>query len=287
MTTASDERDDSSKTPAEESSPAGDASKERGTARTDVLRPVTDEVRIAAKTLIRTTRHAALALVDASSGAPSVARIGLATDTDGQPVFPVSALSGRSEEMDRDGRASILLGDPGKGDPLAHPRITLNGRLLRQSDEDHARVRRRYLARHPKAAIYIDFADFSLWKLAIESASYVGGFGQAYAMHTDDVLTAFSDWAAWHAMEHGAVEHMNEDHTDATALYATRFCKAPDGAWRITGLDPEGIDMACGDDHRRYAYAAALSSPAELRPRLVELVKQARLTDRRRSDSPD
>ncbi|MEM9315701.1 MAG: DUF2470 domain-containing protein [Pseudomonadota bacterium] len=247
-----------------------------GSAETSVLRPVTDEVRAAAKALVRTSRHAALALIDAGSGAPAVSRIGLATDTDGQPIFPVSALSGRSEEMAADGRASLLLGDPGKGDPLAHPRITLDGRLHQLREDDRARARRRYLARHPKAKIYIDFADFSLWKLKIEAASYIGGFGQAYRMSADDVVTVFDDWPAWNAMEGGAVEHMNDDHSDATELYATRLCKASEGPWRITGLDPEGIDMANGDDHLRYAYDTPLGSSGDIRPKLVELVKLAR-----------
>lgn len=243
---------------------------------TELLRPVTDAVRVAAKTLIRTARHAALAMTENADGAPVIARVGLATDVDGQPVFPVSALSGRTEAMASDGRAALLLGDPGKGDPLAHPRISLSGILRRQTGDDHSRIRRRYLARHPKAAVYIDFADFSLWKLEIASASYVGGFGRAHVMAPDDLVVSFGDWNAWNAMEGGAVEHMNDDHRDATELYATALCNAPAGSWRITGVDPEGIDMACGDDHRRYTYDTPLAQPAELRPRLVELVKTAR-----------
>lgn len=255
----------------------GDGSVNDSRTETELLRPVTAEVRQKAKALVRTARHAAFALA-VPDGKPDIARIGLATDVDGQPVFPVSALSGRTTAMAADGRAAMLLGDPGKGDPLAHPRISLAGRLRQLLGEDHARVRRRYLGRHPKAAIYIDFADFSLWKLEVESASYIGGFGRAYELSAEDLVVTFDDWAAWHAMEAGAVEHMNEDHRDATELYATRLCGAPSGTWRITGVDPEGVDMACGDDHRRYTYDQPLTSTAELRPRLVELVKKARLS---------
>jgi putative heme iron utilization protein len=59
-----------------------------------------------------------------------------------------------------DPRASILLAESGKGDPLAHPRLTVIGRLERCPDP---RVRERFLARHPKARLYADFVDFSFF----------------------------------------------------------------------------------------------------------------------------
>ncbi|MEM1082002.1 MAG: DUF2470 domain-containing protein [Pseudomonadota bacterium] len=242
----------------------------------DLLQPVDNEVRLAAKTLIRTARYGALSLLDIQTGAPTIARVGIATDTDGLPVFPISSLSGRVEGMQLDGRASLLLGEPGRGDPLAHRRISLNGVVRQMTESDHERVRGRYLMRHPKSKLYIDFKDFSLWKLDVQRASYIGGFGRAHAMTADDFTIPFDDWESWNAMEAGAVEHMNDDHTDATLLYATVFCRGPDGDWRITGLDPEGIDLALGDDHRRYTYEQPLRSAQKLRPMLVNLVRKAR-----------
>ncbi|NGP54521.1 HugZ family protein [Thioalkalivibrio sp. XN8] len=241
-----------------------------------LLHPVDDAVRKAARTLVRTARHGALAIIDASAHGPSVSRVGLATDTDGMPVFPTSSLSGRPEAMTRDGRAALLLGEPGGGDPLAHARLSLQGTVQRLAGATHDRCRRRYLARHPKAALYIDFADFSLWRFEIATAAYVAGFGKAYALDRADLETRYADWPEWHAMEAGAVAHMNEDHRDATRLYAIGLCGAGDGDWRVTGLDPEGIDLASRDDHRRYTYPAPLARAQELRPRLVDLVREAR-----------
>ena len=244
--------------------------------KTEMLQPVNDEVRREARSMVRTARYGALAIPGAKDAAPSIARVGLATDTDGMPIFPASSLSDRDERMETDGRASLLVGEPGKGDPLAHGRISLIGSVRRLDEGDHDRARRRYLARHPKAKLYIDFKDFSIWKLEIASASFIAGFGRAYALDRDDLLTACDDWSAWHAMEAGAVEHMNDDHADATRLYATTFCGADDGDWLIAGLDPDGIDMTLGDDHRRYMYDAPLGSANELRAALVKLVRAAR-----------
>lgn len=225
---------------------------------------------------MRTARHGALAIIDANGCGPSVSRVGVATDTDGMPVFPTSSLSGRLEAMTRDGRAALLLGEPGSGDPLAHARLSLRGTVQRLAGPTHDRCRRRYLARHPKAALYIDFEDFSLWRFDIATAAYVAGFGKAYALGRADLLTCYANWPEWNAMEAGAVTHMNEDHPDATRHYAIGLCGAPDGDWRVTGLDPEGIDLASGDDHRRYTYPAPLSRAQELRARLVELARKAR-----------
>ena len=238
--------------------------------------PVDDDVRSAARIMLRTARYGALALIDVDSKAPVVARVGVATDTDGMPVMPASSLSGRLESMSRDGRAALLLGQPGTGDPLAYGRLSLNGTVRRTEGIDYERVRRRYLARHPQAELYIDFEDFSLWRLEISSASFIAGFGSAYMLERADLETQCGDWAGWHAMEAAAVEHMNQDHEEATCLYATALCGGADGNWQITGLDPDGIDMALGDDHRRYAYDAPLKQAEELRPMLVELARRAR-----------
>ncbi|MEM6300609.1 MAG: DUF2470 domain-containing protein [Pseudomonadota bacterium] len=241
-----------------------------------VLREVDEDVRRSAKHMIRTARFGSLALIDQNDGHPVVSRVGLATDTNGMPIFPVSSLSGRDADMAADTRASLLVGEPGKGDPLAHGRITLQGSVERLAEADHERARRRYLARHPKASIYIDFADFSIWRLNLQTASLNGGFGKAYALAADDLSLECNDWDAWNAMEAGAVEHMNDDHSDANALYGEVLCKAGAGAWRLTGLDPEGLDLALGDQHERYTYASKITKAEELRPRLVELVKEAR-----------
>ncbi|MEM1411990.1 MAG: DUF2470 domain-containing protein [Pseudomonadota bacterium] len=205
-----------------------------------------------------------------------VARVGIATDNNGFPVFPVSALSGRDRQLEEDARVSLLLGEPGRGDPLAHARLSLEGVARRLEGDDAERARHRYLARHPKASVWIDFSDMSLWRIAPTGASYIAGFGRAYELTAEDVHTSFNDWPGWYRMEPGAVAHMNDDHRDATALYATVLCGAPEGDWRITGLDPEGVDMALGDDHRRVQFEGALSDASALRPALVALVKTAR-----------
>ncbi len=245
--------------------------------RVDPLQPVDAEARRQARGLLRLARHGALATLDPASGDPLASRTGLATDIDGAPVFLTSTLSAHTQALLADARCSLLIGEPGKGDPLAHPRITVTGRARRVPEgEDRRRLRRRYLARHPKAELYADFPDFSFWRLEITRASLNGGFGRAYAMTAEDVLSDVSGLAGLAELEEGAVAHMNEDHAEAVALYARAFCAAGPGAWVLTGLDPEGLDLQLGDQVRRLWFEAPLSGTEDLRPLLVRLAKQAR-----------
>lgn len=247
--------------------------------RADPLQPVDDDARRLARNLLRRARHGALATLDPASGAPLASRTGLASDMDGAPVFLTSTLSAHTQALLADPRCSLLLGEPGKGDPLAHPRITVIGSAEQVTSEDgdlRARLRRRYLARHPKAELYVDFPDFSFWRLKIAQASLNGGFGRAYAMTAGDLLTDMTGLEGLLAFEAGAVAHMNDDHADAVALYAQAFCKGAPGNWILIGLDPEGLDLQKGDEVERLWFDTPLTSPEEMRPLLVRLAGEAR-----------
>lgn len=231
-----------------------------------------------ARRLVRTSRHGALAVIEPGSGAPLASRVGVATDMDGGPLILVSALSEHTGAMLADPRCSLLLGEPGKGDPLAHPRISLvclATRLARGSPEGD-RARRRYLNRHPKAGLYVDLGDFCFFRLEPERASLNGGFGRAYRLARHDLLTEGSVNAGLAAAEQGAIVHMNSDHRDAIALYARHFAGAPDGDWIITGIDADGMDLACGDQIRRVPFPSRLGDADELRAVLVAMAREAR-----------
>jgi heme iron utilization protein len=147
----------------------------------DVRQAVMPEVLAEARSIIGNADHAALATLDPQTGQPMISRIGLATLADGSPITVVSGLTAHSGALAADPRCSILVGDPGKGEPLAHPRISLICRAAPIAGVDErAEARARYLVTHPKAGIYIDLPDFRFLRLAIDCASFNGGFGRAY-----------------------------------------------------------------------------------------------------------
>lgn len=231
-----------------------------------------------AKTLLRATRAGTLGTLDRNTGHPFASLANVATDVDGSPVILTSRLSTHTANLEHDGRASILLAETGKGDPLAHPRLTVLGTFaqIHRDSADDTRVRRRFLARHPKSELYAGFGDFSFWRMKVASAHLNGGFARAADLTAPDLLTVVSDAAELIAAEQGAVAHMNEDHTEATLLYATKLLGEGDGPWRISGLDPDGADLTAGDRTARLAFPQRITSVGELRQMLVALAEKAR-----------
>jgi putative heme iron utilization protein len=231
-----------------------------------------------AKTLLRVIRAGALATIDRNTGHPFASLVNLATDSDGSPLILISRLSTHTANLETDGRASILMASAGKGDPLAHPRLTLIGafRPIAREDPAEVRVRRRFLARHPKAELYASFADFSFWRLAFVSAHLNAGFARAADLKAADVMTDLAGAQNLIDAEESAVAHMNEDHADAVRLYATKLLGAEDGVWHLTGLDPEGLDLALGEATLRLPFPARVTNADELRRMVVGLAQEAR-----------
>ncbi|WP_245413451.1 HugZ family protein [Mangrovicella endophytica] len=222
-----------------------------------MLQPVDDAVRRQAKALVRTARHAALACLEPGSGFPAISRVSVATDFDGRPLLLISGLSGHSKSLAVDPRCALLFGQPGKGDPLAHPRISVTGRARRVERDDPAMevCRERFLARQPKAKLYVDFPDFVFIAVDVERASLNGGFGKAYDLEAADLIDAATAVEGLEASSRRARDHMNEDHLDAveTMLSAQR----PDAeGWRILTVDRTGFEVGRGDALDRMDFSA-------------------------------
>src|ERR1041384_7546016 len=229
--------------------------------------PAGFDPRALAQVLLRATRAGTLGTLDRNTGHPFASLVNVATDIDGSPVILTSRLSTHTANLEADGRASVLLAETGKGDPLAHPRLTVLGSFARVALEsaDDARVRRRFLARHPKAELYAGFGDFSFWRMSVASAHLNGGFARAADLKAADVLTDISGADEMIAGEEGAVAHMNEDHADAILLYATKLLGETEGPWRISGLDPDGADLAAGGRTARLPFPARITTRAAIR----------------------
>ncbi|MBP1853353.1 HugZ family protein [Rhizobium halophytocola] len=153
------------------------------------IRPTDDEARLLGRRLLAEARFAALAFRDPETGHPSVSRVLVSIDEDGMPVTLLSQLAGHTRALIADQNCAVLIGEPGKGDPLAHPRMSLQcvAEKIARDDDEHERLRPFFLTRHPKAALYADFADFAFWRLRITGANLNGGFGRAYILQCTDL----------------------------------------------------------------------------------------------------
>ena len=233
-----------------------------------------------ARSLLRRSRQGALATLMAGSGDPYCSLVNVASHADGSPILLISRLALHTRNLLDDSRVSLMLDERAEGDPLEGSRIMLAGRAEEASGDDAAILRRRYLNAHPAAEAFVDFKDFSFFRIRPSGAHLVAGFGRIVDLNPQQFLTEISDAAALLEAEQGAIDHMNADHLDAMNLYATRLLGAASADWRCTGCDPDGMDMQAGPVTLRLDFPQRIVTPAALRQILKELAGQARAAAR-------
>jgi heme iron utilization protein len=157
---------------------------------TSPIRPTDDEARRLARSLLDHAHFGSLGVIEPGTCAPMVTRIAVGTDDAGCPVSLVSDLSAHTRALTANPACSLLVGEPGdRGDPLTHPRLTLQARarFVRKGAEGYGTLRARWLDGHRKATLYVDFADFAFVVLEVEAAHLNGGFGRAFALTPRDL----------------------------------------------------------------------------------------------------
>ena len=229
----------------------------------------------AVKSLLRRSRQGALATLMAGSGDPYCSLVNVASHPDGSPILLISRLALHTKNLLADPRVSLMLDERVEGDPLEGSRIMLSGRAEEVTAGREA-VRARYLNAHPTAEAFVDFKDFSFFRIIPVGTHLVAGFGRILDLKPAQFLTETSDATELLDAEQGAVEHMNADHQEALGLYATRLLGAAAGGWRCSGIDPDGIDLQAGNRTLRLDFPELVTSPGELRKMLVRLAEQAR-----------
>ena len=229
-----------------------------------------------ARSLLRRSRQGALATLMASSGDPYCSLVNVASHPDGSPILLISRLAVHTRNILGDSRASLMLDERAGGDPLEGARIMLAGRAEEASASDLEILRRRYLSAHPSAEAFVDFGDFSFFRIRPVATHLVAGFGRILDLSPARFLTDISDAGALLEAEQDAIDHVNADHRDATRLYATKLLGAEPADWRCTGCDPDGIDLQAGATTLRLDFPERVTGPGELRRMLVRLADEAR-----------
>ena len=223
----------------------------------------------------RVTRVALGTLARDGSGAPYVSLAMVALDVDATPLLFLSDLADHTRNLKADARASLLFdGTLGAAVPLAGERATIQGRVQPTDAERH---RRRYLARHPDAADYLGFKDFNLYRVEVERAHLVAGFGRIYWVEGSSVLQDEAQTAALAAAEPEIVAHMNEDHADVVQLYASGLLGRSGGDWIVTGVDPDGCDLRHDSIALRLPFRQPVRNAEGARLEFVRLAKEARV----------
>jgi heme iron utilization protein len=227
-----------------------------------------------ARRLLRRARTAALGTSNLDPQGPYVSLANVATDGQGHPVIFISRLAWHTRNIEASPEASLMVAEiPAEGDALTGSRVTVLGRFEPVAKAD---IAERYAHHHPAARDYLDFPDFSFWRLTPRKIHAVAGFGRIETMEPDEVFLPESTAAAVTAEAHSAIAHMNEDHADAVELYASKLLGAEVGNWRITAIDPDGAHLELKGKVLRLAFERPAEKPADLRQIFVSLTQKAR-----------
>ncbi len=244
----------------------------------------------AARSLVAASTHGALATLDPRAGHPYASLVEALALPGGDVVFFLSSLAAHTTNLTHDRRASLLVEDPrGAAAPLAHERCTLMGEI--HVVEDRAAHRDAFLTRHPGASTYIDFSDFSFFRLYVERARYIAGFGRMDWLDAHAYATAPIDPVA--TSRAGIIGHMNEDHGANLLDYAHAFAGVEDGERaRMLSIDRLGLDIEVHTPHSaqrvRVMFDAPLEDASRARGALVKMAGRARdvLGDAARAKAP-
>jgi heme iron utilization protein len=195
-----------------------------------------DAVAAAARQLIRRGLKGALATLDATTHKPYTSMVLLGTDCGGAPVTLISTLARHTHNLVASTDASLMIdASNAAGDAESGGRITLIGRFISVSPRA---ARQRFLARHPAASGYADFADFSFYRFELASAHFIEGFGRIVPMA-------------------GAALQMPSFDVDAFAAGEASALAQLQSRWPFaSGLDPEGVDLRFPGGSDRLTFAA-------------------------------
>lgn len=230
----------------------------------------------AVRSLLRAVDRATLATALARDGTgwPYASLVLVATDYDATPLLLISDLADHARNISADARASLLFdGTRGYSEPLAGPRATILGHAERRDDP---RQRARFLARHPSAAQYASFADFHLYRLSLDRAHLVAGFGKIHWLEGGTVRLDAGSFQSLAAAESEIVMHMNKDHQAAIDLIARHVLRLRASGWRMTGVDPEGCDFRMAARVARLPFERQATTPDDVRRELVRLTNKGR-----------
>jgi len=202
-----------------------------------------------------------------------------ALDGRGRPIFLISTMAMHTQNIQADARASLLVTEPdANGDPLGASRVTVMGNVLAIPKAEVADARKLYSERYENSKYWVDFEDFTFYRMDVLDVYYVGGFGVMGWVQAPDYDIAKPDPLADGAA--GIIDHMNADHKDALILLARVFAGIEAQEAAMTAVDRLGFQVRLktseGMKGVRIAFLQEVRDPGQARKVLVEMVQQAR-----------
>lgn len=238
-----------------------------------------------ARTLVYRGRIGSLSTLSCKQpGFPFGSVMPYALDSHGRPIFLISTMAMHTQNLQANTHASLLVTQPdASGDPLGASRVTLLGDVLPVPEPGVAEARSLYLERYDNSKYWVDFEDFSFYRMEVVDVYFVGGFGVMGWVSAVEYERGQPDPLADAATD--IIQHMNSDHADALILLARSFAGIESREAAMTSVDRLGFHLRLrtheGTRGARIAFLREVSTPAEARNVLVDMVAQARRGDER------
>ncbi len=235
----------------------------------DAARPI-DAIRLA-RTLLRTNRVTTLATLD-PGGYPYSTVTNLIVEADGTPVVFMSGLAVHARNVAADPRVSTTVADT-QTDVMIAPRLTLSGRAEQVPADDTFTLKARYVERFPKSKLYLGLPDALFYRIRVEAVQLNGGPGRnANAVTPQDLLTDLEPAGALMAEAPALITSLNDGEV-AARLAAAAGAKKP-GRWRISAVDPDGIDLSTASDLARLWFTNPVPTREDFNAALAALLEQ-------------
>lgn len=232
------------------------------------------------RTLVYRTNSGTLSTMsEKHPGSPFGSLMPYGLDDKGRPVFLISTMATHTHNLIQDPKASLFVSQTDSGgDPLDASRVTLMGKVAIVPEKEIADVREPYLSRYKNASYWVDFDDFSFYRMDITDIYFVGGFGAMGWVTAEEYAAANVDPLADSAS--GIIQHVNEDHPDALALIVKEFLGMDAEEASMTSVDRLGFQVRFkhkGEFYsRRVGFPREVSTSEQARDAAVEMVEQAR-----------
>jgi putative heme iron utilization protein len=200
-------------------------------------------------------------------------------DDKGRPIFLISTMAMHTQNVQADSRSSLLVTQPdATGDPLGASRVTLLGNVLPVAEPEVAESRKLYLARYANSKYWVDFEDFSFYRMDVVDVYYVGGFGVMGWVSGTEYSGAQPDPLVDHAG--GIMQHMNTHHATALLELARAYAGIESDEVTMTSIDRLGFQVRLktpeGARGARIAFLHEVSNPEEARNAVVDMLTEAR-----------
>ncbi|WP_417841247.1 HugZ family protein [Terasakiella sp.] len=216
-----------------------------------------------ARKIVRSCRSGALATLDRNDQSPYVSFCATTFDIYGQPLFLLSDLADHTQNINVEPRVSFLCEQAStRSNPQSGPRVTLVGRVEKVRQDD---LVARYLEIHPSAKMYAEFSDFNFYRLIVEKAHFVGGFGQAEWLQGKDYLGDSAVFLNFSKEQEDVISYLNTELPQLSTICATKLLKQPGEAWQLLRIDGDGMDLKRASWIIRYPFEKEVKTREELK----------------------